>query len=97
MVLWTLHVDRSSNIGDVEVGLILTSLDGIVVEYAFHFGFKTSNNKVEYEVLLVELRLIWELRVQCHQVINNSQLMISQVRGEYKTKAPSMKKYLQKV
>ena len=35
------------------MGLILTSPDGIDVEYALRFGFQASNNEAEYEAVIV--------------------------------------------
>ena len=39
------------------MGLILTSPDGIDVEYALKFGFQASNNEAEYEAVIAELNL----------------------------------------
>ena len=44
-----LYVDRSFNEGGSRAGLILVSLKGHRVHYALRFGFKASNNEVEYE------------------------------------------------
>ena len=50
--------------------------------------FKTSNNKVEYEALLAGFKLAKELRVQRLIIKGDSQLVISQVRGEFQAKEP---------
>ena len=34
------------------------------MEYAIHIGFKTTNNETKYEILLAELRVTIELRVE---------------------------------
>ena len=39
-----LYVDRASKAQESGAGLILTSPDGIDVEYALRFGFQASNN-----------------------------------------------------
>ena len=39
------------------MGMILTSPDGIDVEYALIFGFQASNNEVEYEAIIAGLNL----------------------------------------
>ena len=52
-----LSVDGVANAQGSSSGLILTSLDGIDVEYALRFGFQASNNEAEYEVVIAELNL----------------------------------------
>ena len=42
--IWRLSVDGAANSQGSEAGLILTSPDGIDVEYALKFGFQASNN-----------------------------------------------------
>ena len=69
-------MDGLLNTTDLEVGLILTSPDGIVVEYALHFKFSTSNNEVEYEVLVIGLRIAKDLRVRHLRVHSDLQLII---------------------
>ena len=48
--IWRLSVDEAANAQGRGVGLILTSPNGIDVEYALRFGFQASNNEAEYEV-----------------------------------------------
>ena len=52
---WTLYVDGSSNSQGSGAGIILTTPDGIQLEYALRFRFQASNNEAEYEALLVGL------------------------------------------
>ena len=94
---WVLHVDDSSNTTGLEVGLILTSPNGVITEYALQFEFSTSNNEAEYEVLVIGLRMAKELRVRHLRVHSDSQLIIDQVQREYEAWKPNMIKYLQKI
>lgn len=41
--------------------MILVNLNGIIAEQALHFSFKSLNNKVKYETLLVGLKLVASL------------------------------------
>ncbi|KAK3021484.1 hypothetical protein RJ639_045867 [Escallonia herrerae] len=59
---WTLYVDGSLAIGSSGAGIILISLEGFVVEYAFRFGFQALNNEAEYEALLAGIRLAHALK-----------------------------------
>ena len=52
--LWRLFVDGAANSHRSEAGLIMTSLDGIDVEYALRFRFQASNNEAEYEVVMLD-------------------------------------------
>ena len=56
-------MDGSSNSTGVGVGLVLTSPEGVVAEYALRFEFPTTNNGVEYEALIVGLKIAKELKV----------------------------------
>ena len=56
-------MDESSTPSASGAGIILTSPKGEEVEYALHFAFSASNNEVEYEALLTDLKLAAELGV----------------------------------
>ena len=53
--IWKLSVDGASNAQGSGAGLILTSLEGIDIEYALRFGFRTSNNEAKYEAVIASL------------------------------------------
>ncbi|KAK4411712.1 hypothetical protein Sango_0244200 [Sesamum angolense] len=48
---WLLHVDGSSTYSGSRATVILTSLEGNELEYAFRFDFKASNNEIKYKAL----------------------------------------------
>ena len=50
--IWRLSIDGVVNSQGSGVGLILTSLDGIDVEYTLKFGFQASNNEAKYEAVI---------------------------------------------
>ena len=54
---WIMNVDGSASSTRSGVGLLVSRSDGFVVEYALSFNFFMTNNKVEYEALLVGLRI----------------------------------------
>ena len=70
--LWLLHVDGSSSAMRAGTGLILTSPKEKVVGYALRFDFPTSNNEVEYEALLSDLRVVREVGAQHLKVFSES-------------------------
>ncbi|XP_073111784.1 uncharacterized protein [Elaeis guineensis] len=95
--IWVLHIDGASNAQDSGAGLILTNSEGVVIEYVLRFNFKASNNQVEYETLLVSLKMAKELEIDSLKIFTNSQLIVGQVKGEFEARDPIMAIYLQKV
>ena len=59
--------------------LILTSLDGINVEYALRFGFQASINEAEYEAVIFGLNLAHSMKADQLEVCNDSQLVVKQI------------------
>ena len=58
-----LSVDGAANAQGSGVGLILTSPEGIDIEYALRFGFRASNNEVEYGAIIAGLNLTHSMEV----------------------------------
>ncbi|GAV72993.1 RVT_3 domain-containing protein, partial [Cephalotus follicularis] len=92
--MWKLSVDGSSCITGSGAGLVLTSPDGWTLEYALRFGFKATNNEVEWEALIAELTIAKHLVVQKIKASSDSQLVVSLASGEYEAREDSMAKYL---
>ncbi|XP_022157610.1 uncharacterized protein LOC111024267 [Momordica charantia] len=94
---WTIYVDGSSNEKGCGAGILLLAPDGMRFEYALRFNFWTSNNEAEYETLLAGLRVAKGLGATHIKVFNDSQLVVNQIKEEYKAKDSRMEKYLSKV
>lgn len=54
----------------------MTSPEGFEIKQVLRFEFKATNNEVEYEALLVEIRLARSLDVKRLLACNNSQLVV---------------------
>ncbi|KAL0409537.1 UNVERIFIED_CONTAM: Ribonuclease HI [Sesamum radiatum] len=67
------------------------------MEFAIKFDFKASNNKVEYEALVLGMRMAKDAGAWHLLAYSDSQLIVNQVNGEYKAKEESMIQYLQKI
>ena len=63
LYIWRLSVDGAANAQGSGVGLILTSLEGINIEYPLRFGFQASNNEAEYEAVIAGLNLAHSMEV----------------------------------
>ena len=95
--IWKLSVDGASNAQGSGAGLILTSPEGINIEYALRFGFHASNNEVEYEAVIAGLNLAHSLEVDQLEVHSDSQLVVRQIEDTYEARSEKMVLYLQKV
>ena len=78
---WILHVDGVSNSYESGAGLILINFEGTVTEYALQFNFKALNNQIEYEALLVGLKIAKKLGINNLKVFTDSQLITRQVKA----------------
>ena len=79
------------------MGLILTSPEGIDVEYALRFGFQASNNEAEYEVVIARLNLACSMEANQLEVCSDSQLMVKQIENSYEARGEKMIIYLKMV
>ena len=95
--IWKLSVDGAANAQGNEAGLILTSPEGIYIEYALRFGFHTSNNEAEYEAVIAGLNLAHSLEVDRLEISSDSQLVVRQIEDTYEAKSGRMILYLQNV
>ena len=95
--LWKLFVDGAINAQGSGVGQILTSPEGIDIEYALRFGFRASNNEAEYEAVIVGLNLAHSLEIDQLEVCSDSQLVVRQIEDTYEAKSGRMILYLKKV
>ena len=91
--IWRLSVDGAANAQGSGAGLILTSPDGIDVEYPLRFGFHASNN----EVVIVGLNLAHSMEANQLEVCSDSQLVVRQIEESYEAKGEKMILYLKKV
>ena len=95
--IWRFSVDGAANAHGSGAGLILTSPDGIDVEYALKFGFQASNNEAEYEAVIAGLNLAHSMGVDQLVVCRDSQLVVKQIKDDYDAKGKKMIRYLKKV
>ena len=88
--IWKLFVDEVANAQGSGVGLILTSPEGIDIEYALRFGFRASNNEAEHEAVIASLNLAHSMEVDQLEVCNDSQLVVNQIEDTYEAKGEKM-------
>ncbi|KAL0319811.1 UNVERIFIED_CONTAM: hypothetical protein Sradi_5242600 [Sesamum radiatum] len=83
---WLLHVDGSSTIQGCGASIVITSPQAKDLEFAVKFDFKASNNETEYEALMTGMKMTYEAGARHLTAYSNSQLVVKQVKGIYKTK-----------
>ncbi|GAU47361.1 hypothetical protein TSUD_403640 [Trifolium subterraneum] len=91
---WTIFVDGSSNSQGSGAGIILENGDGVLIEVPLGLSFPTTNNQAEYKAFLAGLRLAEDMGAEEIKIFTDSQLVASQVSGEYQTKEERLLEYL---
>ena len=94
---WSIHTDGSSNKQAGGAGVVLHTLEGDKIECMIRLDFPTTNNKAEYEALVAGLDLAKAARAENMVIYCDSQVVISQINGNYECKNKRMKKYLKEV
>jgi ribonuclease HI len=89
----TVHVDGGSrgNPGPAAIAAVLSDGDGEVVYSAGEPIGRATNNVAEYRALLFGIEQAKLLGATELQLIGDSELIVKQIRGEYKVKDPNMK------
>ena len=90
-------MDGVANAQGSSAGLILTTQDGIGVEYALRFGFQASNNEAKYEAVIAGLNLAHSMEADQQEVSSDSQLVVKQIEDSYEARGEKMILYLKKV
>jgi len=89
-----LYVDGSATSEGSGAGLIFISPTWRVHEHALKFLFKASNDEEGYEALLAGMDLCCMLGAKHLSAFSDSQLIVSQVTGEYEARDAVMMAYL---
>jgi ribonuclease HI len=79
------------NPGPAAYGFVLEGEDGTVLAAEGHAIGSTTNNVAEYSGLIAGLRKAIELEVDDVEVVSDSELMVKQMRGEYRVKNEALR------
>ncbi|KAI5330336.1 hypothetical protein L3X38_029734 [Prunus dulcis] len=91
---WKLYFDGSKTDKASGAGVVLEEPLGIRHCYSFQLDFQCTNNRAEYEALIIGLEMLVELGVQSVEILGDSMLVLKQIAGEYKCLSPSLAVYL---
>ena len=79
------------NPGPAAYGYVLEAEDGTVLAAEGHAIGSTTNNVAEYSGLIAGLAKAVELHVPDVEVVSDSELMVKQMRGEYRVKNEALR------
>ena len=79
------------NPGPAGIAAVLTGIDGTVIDEVGEFIGEATNNVAEYRALLLGLRRAHQLNATEVRIINDSELVARQLKGEYKVKSVGLK------
>ncbi|XP_058767422.1 uncharacterized protein LOC131641112 [Vicia villosa] len=91
---WTIYVDSASSSSGSGADIILENDEGLIIEVSLVLSFPMSNNQAEYEAFLAGLRLAEDVGAREVKIYTDSQLVASQVNGEYQAKNDVLVEYL---
>ncbi|KAI5338851.1 hypothetical protein L3X38_018123 [Prunus dulcis] len=91
---WKLYFDGSKTDKTSGAGIVLEEPLGIRHCYSFQLDFQCTNNRAEYEALIIGLEMLVELGIQSVEILGDSMLVLKQIAGEYKCLSPSLAVYL---
>ena len=94
---WKVYVDGVANQKGSGVGLVLVSPKKITIEKSLRLGFSTTNNKAEYEALLMGMAMVQKMGEKAVEAFLNSRLVVDQVKGKFGAKDEIMRGYLSQV
>ncbi|XP_073152821.1 uncharacterized protein [Henckelia pumila] len=94
---WMVYVDGSSISTGSGAGIVVESPQGDKFQYAVKFLFPATNNEAEYEAFIMGIKLAMSVGAKRLMIHSDSQLIFSQVNGNYEAKEDKMLEYLTQV
>lgn len=85
------------NPGDAGCGALVIDEQGEVLAQKYRYLGKTTSNYAEYEGLIMGLKMALGLGAKEVEVRLDSDLLVNQIKGEYKVKSKSLAKVYEKV
>src|SRR5215210_4212488 len=91
--LITVEFDGGSrgNPGPAGIGVVLRAADGTPLVTLGRFIGRATNNVAEYKALITALQKAKELGAKRIKVLGDSELIVKQMRGEYRVKNPDLR------
>ena len=94
---WKVYMDDATNQRGAGVGLVLVSLEKIIIERSLRLGFSATNNEAEYEALLMRMSMVQKMGGKVVEIFSDSRLIVGQVKGELEARDARIQEYLSQV
>ena len=91
----TIHFDGSKCEKGGGASVIFVTPQGIPIPYSFKLDFPCKNNNVEYEALILAIKIALKLKLRKVKFIIDSLLIVNQIKGIFQCKEPLLQKYKQ--
>ena len=91
LVMFTDGASRG-NPGEAGIGVVIKDEGGKVVKRIARYLGRATNNQAEYTALLDGLKAAREMGAEGIQAYADSELLVKQIKGEYKVKNPELQK-----
>ena len=88
-----MRFDESATTTSNGVGVVLSCEDEDTISLSFKLGFSCSNNAAEYETYLNELIVALNIGEKHMRVLGDSNLIVSQVKGDFALRKKSLAAY----
>lgn len=85
------------NPGPAGAGFVLVDSDGHVVFEGKKYLGEVTNNQAEYSALFEGLGIAADMGFDCININLDSELLVKQIRGEYKVKSEGLRLYYKRV
>ncbi|MBI5049078.1 MAG: ribonuclease HI family protein [Deltaproteobacteria bacterium] len=87
-----IYVDGASrgNPGDAGIGVVIATGSGKTLKEIAKYLGKATNNVAEYQALIAALKEAKSLDVEAIKIFADSELMVKQIKGEYKVKSAGL-------
>lgn len=89
----TVHVDGGArgNPGPAAIAAVVADADGQIIHEAHETIGRATNNVAEYRALIMGIERALELGATEVELVGDSELVVKQVRGEYRVKDAGLK------
>ena len=94
---WTMRFDGSVTTTSNGVRVVLSCENGDTIPLSFKLGFSCSNNATEYEAYLTGLTIAFSIGVKHMRVLGDSNLVVSQVKGDFALREQSLATWAQRL
>ncbi|XP_021802189.1 uncharacterized protein LOC110746291 [Prunus avium] len=90
---WTLYFDDSSTSSGGGANVVLINLEGQATTLSFKLDFPCTNNAAEYEAFIMGMSIAREMGVEKIKIIGDSNLVLSQLQGNFAVKEETLAPY----